>query len=53
MWCWTAGGEGDELASKGGAARSGAVLAGGSPAGGMLGLRWQFDPADALARAVT
>ena len=53
VWGWTAGGEDDESASMCGAARSGAVLAGGSAAGGMLGLPWWFDPAVALGRAMT
>ena len=33
VWGWTVGGEGDQSASMGGAARSGAVVAGGSPVG--------------------
>ena len=53
VWGWTAGGEDNKSALMGGAARSGAVLARGSAAGGMLGLPRWFDSAGALGRAVT
>ena len=52
VWGRTAGGEGDQPASTGGAAKSGAVVAGGSPVGGMLGLPRQFERACTLGCAV-
>lgn len=51
MWGWRAGGEGDLSGLCVGASRSGAALAGGSPAGGMLGLWRQSDRAGTLRRA--
>ena len=53
VWGWTGGAVGDQSVSRGGAARPGAVLAGGSPVGGMLGLPRQCRPAHRAMGRVT